>query len=213
MKTPIWIKKFGIYVGALSILISIIALFIGIRSCSISNGALEENKKANKISNEALQLAKISFELEHRPFIRINPATFKENNAYFKISDNEKELIIELNIMIENKGKIPAKEIHIKEDAYNSRLGSIPSTFTRPKDLSIPPDDEYCIVFQLKLQKKLYKKSSSNAINDLTSGKGSILIPLDISYMSDLDITKKYRSYTSYEFRYKEAKILDSAFE
>jgi len=173
---------------AIVTLISIIALGVSIKSCTLS-----------------LQ----SVEITNRPYLTIKPVKFTKSDNYLEITNDPKKNSISLKTKFEltNLGKTPATDVKCPEHALSSILdvnnpnnqnAEFPVPFTPCPKADIGPGDTHKMVLIMTVQKNNRQdmKTDSDYFN---SGKGYIVWTTPITYSSIYDRSKEYSVEVSYK--------------
>ena len=203
----------GKWIKYVSVGISIAAIAISIRSCSLS-------KQSNQIAENALNHTKKAFISENRPYLILQPVKDKEKGFFIDLSLTEKDTILTSTFEIYNAGNTPAQSVSTKglrviaknislSDDLMTNLKALPV-------ISLGPGEKRFIKFHSRIG---FKSGNDENVKKNTTGvviaesiKFRITLPL--SYSSHMDDTKQFRTTVTYEFpNFREAYLLESIYE
>ncbi|MCP3931299.1 MAG: hypothetical protein GY705_19615 [Bacteroidetes bacterium] len=201
-----WIKY-------LALGISIIAIAISIRSCSLS-------KQSNEIAQNALNHAKKSFISENRPFLILQPVKDKDKGFFIDLQLDKKDAILISSFEIHNAGNTPAINISTKglrvigrnlsfSDDLKENIKPVPV-------ISLGPGEKRFLKFHTRFGFKSgdNKRVRDNKIEVVVAENIKFRITLPLSYNSHIDGTKQFKTTVTYEFpNFKEAYLLESIYE
>ncbi|NQU77842.1 hypothetical protein HQ544_04060 [Candidatus Falkowbacteria bacterium] len=91
-------------------IVAILALVVSIKSCKVSERALDRADDSNEISKRML-------EVSQRPYLDLTFKKFEENDSYFLI--DERNQVIKMKAELINIGNTPAKKICVGNVYYN----------------------------------------------------------------------------------------------
>lgn len=189
-------------------IIAIGSLCVSIKGCNIA-------KKAQNVSQNALEVTKLHFFQLNRPYIVLTPQKFEDNNSYYKTSRTNTDLRIDLKYEVKNIGNVAAKDITTPEEAKfksNALKEGVTTSFIMPPKLTLGPGDTYrmCIYVILEFTDL---ESTEETIANLNSDESSgVKIKLLVNYISELDSSLKYLTGVVHRIRKNSIEILKSEF-
>jgi hypothetical protein len=181
-------KFYFLFKESLAIIISLVALIISIKSCTLS---------------------KQSMEITNRPYLSLKPVKFGKSDFYLNITDNPSKLSlsVETTFEIMNPGKTPATDIQCPEHATgilqnlttpNIQSSEMPVHFTPCQNTSIGPGESHYIVLDMTVE-NINRNDFRTDLEFFNSGKGFIVWKIPISYSSIIDPSKHYNTEVSYK--------------
>jgi hypothetical protein len=203
-------QKIKIYIDILMVLFAFFALCISLRSCVVAD-------KANKNSEEAIEVSQKQFIQINRPYIALDPVKF-DNKTYLKVIQENDTVYCTFKYIIKNVGNVLAKDIKLPPNAiFHSEINVANNAKLNYHNLSdktiLGPGQNHFIeltsMFKLenKEQAIIYAKSLLN------SKKPVMDLKLSVKYSNELDSSYLYKIENKYSFSLKKAILLKSESE
>ncbi|MCK4653420.1 MAG: hypothetical protein KAU01_03140 [Candidatus Cloacimonetes bacterium] len=189
----------------LTLIFSIIALFISIKSCQVADNALQ-------VSNESMFF-------DNRPYVTIVPSPFKSSKKYLMVSMSKDGLKLETQLAIKNVGKAHAHNLKMEDGNISIRfwddqghyiINSLEIDRSLLPDITLGPGqiyDAYIVVIV-----RLKSKKAISIVNELQNGTKPMSINLSMLYTCEIG-SKSYSFKTMNEYRiYRDHVELVSSF-
>lgn len=206
---------------------AVISICISIRSCKISTNAeknstnaIEISENSNKIATEANKISKNAFETSqyqflqiNRPYIVVAPKKF-EDKLYWKVTQQENKVLIDLKYEIKNVGNVSARNISIPDKlsvGHNMKLkkDSILS-FKIPDKVSLGPGDDFVITTNVIMQYENEEDANTNYTHFTSDESEGVTYLFSVNYTNELDESQKYRTFMQNRIHNDRAVILKS---
>ena len=178
----------------ITLIISIVALIVSFRSCSIS-------REANRLSERALVL-------ERKPLLSVDiRPSQSDTNTYYDVIQVGEELRMIFSFEVENKGGSPASNIQILPDSRIELTATEHPEITAvwglgpfPHVLSIAPGEAYELTVHKPLQPLSHSDDYDLAITALTSDIVKIVSEVHFIYGSSDLADRMFRTRVRHEF-------------
>lgn len=190
---------------------TIVTIIISVIALALSGWSLYFSFSANRLSKKAIDQTKSHFIIENRPYLNGKLITFKENGSYFLFELKEKSFVITVQFKLENKGKIPAKNIFLDGPFSIEATPSYPANkviLDTPPIITLAPGESKAYQWNMEIG---YGDFSPDEIKKQIEDK---IFEADVSmrwkYTSSLDEIKTYESNISYLVKHDVATLLSS---
>ena len=179
----------------LTLIVSAIALAISIKSCYDAKNAIEISQR--------------QFIEENRPYLLIEPVTFKETDSYFKIDRNKDEVKINIRYRVTNIGNTIAKNIIHPSQAVIENHGIVDGLVSKVTPISLGPDQKISLIVWVLFKGK-GDDSIDNFIDSYYSGKSHVTHEFPVKYSTELEPSFTYYTIVEHEIYTDHAAILRS---
>jgi len=187
-------------------LIAIIGLFASIGSIMLS-------KDSNRIANDALETSRFHYIQINRPYIAISPKAYSDG-LYWKLVREGSAVRATLKYELKNIGNVAAKDITLPNllaigPTTNLKKGA-ELDYTRPQPLTLGPGDNLRMTPSIFMGFEDEEAASLN-LKRWASGKSKgMTFLVSVEYKSELDGSKKYRSFMENRINRDRAQIIRS---
>lgn len=190
-------------------IVALFALAISVKSCSVS-------KKANQLSQQAIEISTEQFFQENRPYIVLKPRKFTSSQNYYEyiLQPEENRVTIVLQFEIRNKGNVAAKDVagYSKAMAGKSFSDLEAIDINPPNKLTLGPGEYY--VHVIKYSTVWSKESYENYVQKLSSEKGvELTVRVGVTYLSEVNPEQSFSSGVVTKITKHTAEAIDIKYE
>ena len=178
--------------------VAVFAFLVSIRSCQISQQALEHSQR--------------TFVIEQRPYVNVEVVKHKGTDDYLHVSKQSDRITLEVAFEISNQGKAPAKDIHVPEHIAIPKsllTEGKPVQLTLPPIVTLGPGQKDVLVARFGIGRR--SKSVDGLEQDyqeFLSGKMGVTTQLVLLYKSEPDSLSSYKTLVSYEVKNGGARLI-----
>lgn len=176
-------------VNLITVLVSVIALIISIKSYEVS---------------------KRQFLEENRPHLLIEPISFKETDSYFKIERNSDKVKVNIQYRLINIGNSIAKNIITPNHAKFIKQDEIKDViFSKKTPISLGPNQKINVTVWI-----MFKADGTASIDEFIdsyySGERQITHEFPVTYFTELNPSLTYHTVVEHKIHTDHATILKS---
>ncbi len=187
MDSKKFITKLFTFVAAVA------ALVVSIRSCSVSEKALDYSERF--------------FVLENRPWLRLKLHRY-QNNSYYYIYNEDGKTTVEYKCHIENFGKHAAKDLSFFVDAFLGEK-ACPLDEDLPIIMELAPGDSEPLIITTRFQGERDEDSPEALVKRIIEEQGAI-VDIVAGYSSNLEPSMEYKSRKKYQIYGKRYTLLSA---
>jgi hypothetical protein len=177
---------FILYISIAAVIIAAIALAVSIKSCYVSETALEE------VTDFFLE--------ENRPFVTLTPQKFTDSNSYLKTSEKNNRFEIWFRFEIKNAGRVAARDIALPEiqiTPMNIHMKKSTLSYERLSKISLGPDDLF--YFSPRIIFEVDSSAVREILRRLNESHWKSSVLLLVSYAHGLEPSVRYGSSIEYD--------------
>lgn len=185
---------------AITIIFSVTALIISIRSCQISKKSVDLADEANRI---AVAVAKPSLLLEAKKF--------KDGSFIRVIRDSDTTATIEFDSRVQNNSNITVRNITLPNIMafYQFKVSDSMKVVCPFNKAYLAPNQEFDITISVKIASSAIDSFDDYLIG-IEQNRNSFRLRIQVIFISDIEKDKEYSVYTIYEIYNNKAILIES---